>query len=84
METIYRGTPLRTPPTREPDCLDLDTFMYGMPVALSARGAGLANGGGDLTRITVVPNNGRVVTAFPPKCYGADHEGSLVGSPNPA
>ncbi|NUK67357.1 RHS repeat-associated core domain-containing protein [Streptomyces lunaelactis] len=63
-ETINRGTPRANTPdpeTGRPRAGQIYEWDFGVPVGR----AGPANGGGDLTGIRVVVNDGKVVTAFP-------------------
>ncbi|QPK50800.1 RHS repeat-associated core domain-containing protein [Streptomyces gardneri] len=63
-ETINRGTPRPNTPdpeTGRPRAGQIYEWDFGVPVGR----AGPANGGGELTGIRVVVNDGKVVTAFP-------------------
>ncbi|MBZ6228815.1 polymorphic toxin-type HINT domain-containing protein [Streptomyces olivaceus] len=63
-ETIDRGTPRANTPdpeTGRPRAGQIYEWDFGVPVGR----AGPANGGGELTGIRVVVNDGKVVTAFP-------------------
>lgn len=63
-ETINRGTPRANTPdpeTGRPRAGQIYEWDFGVPVGR----AGPANGGGELTGIRVVVNDGKVVTAFP-------------------
>lgn len=63
-ETINRGTPRANTPdpvTGAPRPGQVYEWDFGVPVGR----AGPANGGGELTGIRVVVDNGKVVTAFP-------------------
>ncbi|GGL66780.1 hypothetical protein GCM10010129_07760 [Streptomyces fumigatiscleroticus] len=64
IDTINRGTPNPNTPdpvTGAPRPGQIHEWDFGAPIGK----AGPANGGGDLTRIRVIVNNGKVVTAFP-------------------
>jgi hypothetical protein len=63
-ETINRGTPKPNTPdpeTGRPRAGQIYEWDFGVPVGR----AGPANGGGELTGIRVIVNDGKVVTAFP-------------------
>ncbi|MFI6285084.1 polymorphic toxin-type HINT domain-containing protein [Streptomyces sp. NPDC051018] len=63
-ETINRGTPRPNTPdpeTGRPRAGQIYEWDFGVPVGR----AGPANGGGELTSIRVIVNDGKVVTAFP-------------------
>lgn len=63
-ETIDRGTPRANTPdpeTGRPRAGQIYEWDFGVPIGR----AGAANGGGELTGIRVVVNDGKVVTAFP-------------------
>ncbi|MFJ1672745.1 polymorphic toxin-type HINT domain-containing protein [Streptomyces bottropensis] len=63
-ETIDRGTPRANTPdpeTGRPRAGQIYEWDFGVPIGR----AGPANGGGELTGIRVVVNDGKVVTAFP-------------------
>ncbi|MFI2661850.1 RHS repeat-associated core domain-containing protein [Micromonospora carbonacea] len=63
-EAINRGTPRANTPdpaTGAPRPGQVYEWDFGVPVGR----AGPANGGGELTRIRVIVNDGKVVTAFP-------------------
>ncbi|MEV1064204.1 polymorphic toxin-type HINT domain-containing protein [Streptomyces sp. NPDC050263] len=63
-ETIDRGTPRANTPdpeTGRPRAGQVYEWDFGVPIGR----AGPANGGGELTGIRVVVNDGKVVTAFP-------------------
>ncbi|MGW0825058.1 polymorphic toxin-type HINT domain-containing protein [Streptomyces sp. NPDC002845] len=63
-ETISRGTPRPNTPdpeTGRPRPGQIYEWDFGVPVGR----AGPANGGGELTSIRVIVNDGKVVTAFP-------------------
>ncbi|MFE7129727.1 polymorphic toxin-type HINT domain-containing protein [Streptomyces sp. NPDC057638] len=63
-ETINRGTPRPNTPdpdTGRPRAGQIYEWDFGVPVGR----AGPANGGGELTSVRVIVNDGKVVTAFP-------------------